>query len=437
MGYSIPEDCEVNPRCLPPSKQFLEWIAHDLASRSFRRAKRYVCDEPRVAQCYRPENNGGVAATRISLSHNGLVVLVCTAVPEETHIWVSSLGNFSRYVTREVPATARYRELLIRGLEPTPGCPCCAGAMATSGNNLLVRYPEVAAHWNQERNGNLTPDLFLPSSGARVHWRDPASRRTTRAAIVSRTQHGKLGTNRQDCGLAATEARNLALCYPEVSALLVGDQGGRPVDALTVSPHSNRSMWWQCAVDPSHRWQAPVYSVVRAWELGRSGCGPCFSRVSGQQTAFFEEFARRHPEFATVFQTHGFFPDECDLPGTRYGFDAAVPQHRIFIEWDGWYWHRNRIQQDRQKNRAARKAGYRVLRVRLGLPRISHLDLVVEREPDLFAAVDRLARHLRRLTSNSDVGLPKRRAHEVSRSASLEVQHALGRMWKPGRPVKS
>ena len=48
------------------------------------------------------------------------------------------------------------------------GCPYCANKKASSHNNLLVAAPELAAEWNYERNGNLTPKDVAPNSTKKV-----------------------------------------------------------------------------------------------------------------------------------------------------------------------------------------------------------------------------------------------------------------------------
>ncbi len=41
------------------------------------------------------------------------------------------------------------------------GCPYCSNHRVGYGNSLADTYPKVAAEWNQEMNGNLTPDDVL------------------------------------------------------------------------------------------------------------------------------------------------------------------------------------------------------------------------------------------------------------------------------------
>ena len=50
-------------------------------------------------------------------------------------------------------------------------CPVCAGRQVLAGfNDLASRYPNLAAQWDQEKNGGLTPDQVLPGSHRKVWW---------------------------------------------------------------------------------------------------------------------------------------------------------------------------------------------------------------------------------------------------------------------------
>lgn len=49
------------------------------------------------------------------------------------------------------------------------GCPYCSGLLAIPGeNDLATLYPEIAAQWNREKNGDKVPEQFLPMSACKV-----------------------------------------------------------------------------------------------------------------------------------------------------------------------------------------------------------------------------------------------------------------------------
>lgn len=51
-------------------------------------------------------------------------------------------------------------------------CPYCAGNKVWAGfNDLATTHPELAAEWNYERNGELTPQMVSIGSGKKVWWK--------------------------------------------------------------------------------------------------------------------------------------------------------------------------------------------------------------------------------------------------------------------------
>lgn len=51
-------------------------------------------------------------------------------------------------------------------------CPYCAGRVLWTGSNDLAAVdPALAAQWDPEKNGTLTPEHVLPGSGRYAWWR--------------------------------------------------------------------------------------------------------------------------------------------------------------------------------------------------------------------------------------------------------------------------
>lgn len=52
------------------------------------------------------------------------------------------------------------------------GCPICAGKKVVPfENDLATRCPEVAAEWNDSKNGDLRPEMVSPNSHRKVWWK--------------------------------------------------------------------------------------------------------------------------------------------------------------------------------------------------------------------------------------------------------------------------
>ncbi|KXX54558.1 zinc-ribbon domain-containing protein [Rhodococcus sp. LB1] len=60
--------------------------------------------------------------------------------------------------------------------------------MTTAADSLSSRFPEVAAEWDFEENGGLTPDQVTAGSHKKVHWRCRKSGHQWEAAIFNRAK---------------------------------------------------------------------------------------------------------------------------------------------------------------------------------------------------------------------------------------------------------
>ena len=91
------------------------------------------------------------------------------------------------------------------------GCPICSGKTAISGeNDLLTLFPNLAAEWNAEHNGSLTPDMVTPGSHKRIWWKCSEGH-IWKAVVYS-------GTGKDKCGCpvcAGKTRRNVKYDLPE------------------------------------------------------------------------------------------------------------------------------------------------------------------------------------------------------------------------------
>lgn len=70
------------------------------------------------------------------------------------------------------------------------GCPYCAGRKVLPGfNDLETLYPDVAAQWDREKNGPLSPRDISTGSKIRIWWRCPEGH-SWQSPVASRTAWG-------------------------------------------------------------------------------------------------------------------------------------------------------------------------------------------------------------------------------------------------------
>lgn len=200
-------------------------------------------------------------------------------VCEKGHIWEAAIQN----------RTAR-----------ETGCPYCTGRQALAGfNDLATLYPQVAAQWDAEKNGALTPDQVTPGTNRKVWWRCEAGH-SWQAIVKSRVS---------GCGCPVCVGRKLlpgvndfAARYPQIAAQWDQEANGvlRPNQVL---PGTHRKVWWRC--DQGHRWQASVLSRT----VGGTGCPVCEGK---QVIPGVNDFASLYPLLAAQWHPTRNLPSRPD-----------------------------------------------------------------------------------------------------------------------------
>ena len=165
------------------------------------------------------------------------------------------------------------------------GCPVCSGKKALAGfNDLASQNPELAAQWDYDRNGNLTPQMVTSGSQRQVWWRCSLDH-SWKASIKNRRN----GTGCPVCAnlQVLSGFNDLASQNPELAAQWDYEKN----DGLTpqmVTPGVNRKVWWRC--DLGHSWMTAICN-----RNAGNGCPVC----AGQQVLIgFNDLASQNPELA-------------------------------------------------------------------------------------------------------------------------------------------
>lgn len=138
--------------------------------------------------------------------------------------------------------------------------------MDSRKKDLASLYPEIAAQWDPEKNGDLSPEQVLPGSGKRIYWICEAGH-SWQTAVYHRTEgHGCPICSAREAALKRG-MNDLLTVSPELAAQWHGTKNGAlgPAD---VTSHSGRKVWWQCG--KGHEWAASV----NGRQKGR-GCPYC------------------------------------------------------------------------------------------------------------------------------------------------------------------
>ena len=171
------------------------------------------------------------------------------------------------------------------------GCPYCAGLRPWPGEtDLATCYPALAAEWDAEKNGALTPQEVLPGSHRQVWWKS-AQGHSLQAMINTRAP----GCGCPVCANRAVRAQDnsLAVTDPGLAAEWYQPKNGK-LTPRDVVAGTRRKVWWQCA--HGHIWQATIVSRAHSG----AGCPVCTGKqiVPGEN-----DLASRYPQIAAEWDT--------------------------------------------------------------------------------------------------------------------------------------
>ena len=239
-----------------------------------------------------------------------------------------------------------WRQKIAYRTDTDSACPYCEGHQAASDNNLALKRPDLAAEWHPEKNGEKLPTQYTEKNWHAVWWKCAnGGDHEWRARISARALRN------QGCpycsGHKLSITNSLKTCFPDVAAELHATKNGA-ITAEGLMSGSGKHVWWQCSRDPHHEWRAPVSRRT----LQKSGCPHCVAKTS-------------HPEIRIYAEMLGLFGDvknRARVAGVEV--DIYLSDLRIGIEYDGFYWHQNKVEKDLAKTQKLAKKHISLIRVR-------------------------------------------------------------------------
>ena len=273
------------------------------------------------------------------------------------------------------------------------GCPCCDNKRVSVTNSLAALFPEVAAQWDYERNGETKPEDVVAGTSTKKFWWvcHEGPDHNWPATPQSRTRQGS-GCPACD-GKQVSVTNSLAALFSELVDEWHTSKNGR-LQPKDVVAGSEKRVWWKCRRNPLHVWMT---SVAHRTQRGQ-GCRRC-NRIQSE------------PEIVLACELEQFFGGIdhndrriVDPDGRSWEVDIKIPTETLVIEYDGCYFHEGEENRDRTKAVAISRAGWRVVRVREeGLDLVQRHDILVEqpyandvrtKKRKLKMMVDTVLRHL-------------------------------------------
>ncbi len=236
-------------------------------------------------------------------------------------------------------------EAQIRNRVNGNGCSYCAGKKVMRGyNDLETFYPQVAAEWNYERNGDLSPQTVAFASNKKVWWRCKKCGGEYDAYIANRTLRGS------SCPYCA--GQKVLIGYNDLlsqSPGLAGEWSERnTIKPVDVTVFSKKKVYWICPLGHND------YLMSIQSRSNRQGCPICAQQ---SQTSF--------PEQAIFYYLKQAFPDAIN----RYIFekkeiDTFLPSKNIGIEYNGYFSHRDKAKKDELKKIFFKSLGIKLIAIK-------------------------------------------------------------------------
>lgn len=194
---------------------------------------------PSIAETWDYEKNGDLLPGMFTAGVGKIVWWKC----EKGHRWKTSINN-------------RCKKL--------HGCPYCRGSIVMPGfNDLATKNPELAAQWDYEKNGGVTPENVTSGAVKKYWWK--CERGHSWKATVNSRNHRKHGCPFCNGKRICTGETDLTTTHPEIMKMWDFEKN-TGIDPKGVSIHSLVKVWWKC--EKGHQWKSMVRSAS-------NGCPYC------------------------------------------------------------------------------------------------------------------------------------------------------------------
>ncbi len=244
--------------------------------------------------------------------------------------------------------------------------------------SLAYCFPELAKEWHKELNGSLTPEVITKRSGIKVWWKcsKNALHPPWEARPHDRTgSKKKKGTGCPKChqerpikGFREVSFKeSLACLSPEIAKEWHPSLNENYIRPSNISNGSSKEVWWQCSTFEEHHWKCRLKDRTRKDILRRTNCPKCNNQSSIPEMRILSELESIFKKVISRKKLH------------KTEIDIFLPELSIGIEYDGYFYHSQKFDEDFEKNQKLSNLGVELLRIReRGLKETCSKDIFVD-----------------------------------------------------------
>jgi len=257
------------------------------------------------------------------------------------------------------------------------GCPYCSGRRATEETCLATKRPDLVVEWDFSKNRE-TPQNITWRSPKAVYWVCSLGHKW-KAPVANRTNGGT------GCPYCAGKKATPENCLLEKFPLVAKEWSPKnPISPDKVLPFTHKKYLWVCP--KGHEYKTSVASRTGL----QTGCPICAWQTSKLEIRVSCELKTLFPGALWRDRTFGF------------EVDVLLPDHKIGIEIDGWYWHKGKQKTDLEKNQKLVALGFVPIRLRgQPLPLLGKYDFGFKKSPDQRIVLAKLVGVLSRVLNQT------------------------------------
>ena len=226
----------------------------------------------------------------------------------------------------------------------------------------LLDYPDLVKEFHPIKNDDLKPENVSYGSGKLIWWICSKQKHEFQHSPNARTSKNIICP--YCSGHRVGDDNNLEFLFPKISKEWDFEKNF-PHTPNKVTAFSHKKYWFKCKLNHSYETRIS-YRTSKG-----SGCPKCTSSASKSEMRIFSEL--KHI-FSNAIHRHKI---------KKVEFDIYISPLKLGIEFDGEYWHKNKLKLDEKKNKFCEKNNINLIRIREEpLNKISKNDILIPQRRD-------------------------------------------------------